>query len=78
MQCIEKRNTVEHGRIMFLDFVHLIIYLRNTTFRKLNVFLPSGKMFRASIVLGPLERDNFSHRTPVSKAGEQVPQHLTG
>jgi hypothetical protein len=42
-------------RIMFLDFVHCLIFLK-TTFQKLDLFPPSGKIMAVPSVLGPLER----------------------
>jgi hypothetical protein len=47
---------------MFLDFVHRLMFLKNTTFWKLDVS-SSGKMMAASTLLGPLERASLNHWT---------------
>jgi hypothetical protein len=43
-------------RIMVLCFVNRLILLKNTTFRKLDVFPSSGKILAAYNLWGPLER----------------------
>jgi hypothetical protein len=32
------------GRFMFLDFVYHVMFIKNATFQKLDLFLSSGKM----------------------------------
>jgi hypothetical protein len=46
---------VTHRKFGVLDFVHCSIFLklRNTTFRKLNQFLPSGEGRELPNLLGP-------------------------
>jgi hypothetical protein len=50
-------------RIIILDFVHRLMFLRNTGFWKLGLFLSSGKMMGAPTLLAPLERANLNHWT---------------
>jgi hypothetical protein len=49
----------------FLNFVHRLMFLRNTTFRKLDMFPSSGKMMGAPTVLDTLERTNLNHWSSV-------------
>jgi hypothetical protein len=51
------------GRITFLDFVHCLMFLINTMFRKLDLFLSSGKIMGAPTLLGPLETASLNHWT---------------
>jgi hypothetical protein len=70
------------GRIMFLDFVHHLIFLRKQRFGNW-IFPFSGKMMGAPTLLGPLERASPNHwsidwgwlflRDPT----EKVPHHFT-
>jgi hypothetical protein len=53
--------TVE--RIMVFCFVHGPVLSQNTTFRKLDLFLSSGKIKMILTLLGPLERAVLNHCT---------------
>jgi hypothetical protein len=48
---------------MFLDFVHRLMFIKNTTFRKLDLFPSSGKIMAAPTLLGPLEITSLNHCT---------------
>lgn len=48
------------GKIRFLDFVNRLLFLKNTTLRKVDLVSSSGKMMWATTLLDPLERANFN------------------
>jgi hypothetical protein len=46
---------------MFLDFIYHLMFLKNTTFRKLDLFPSSGKIMGATTLLDPLETASLNH-----------------
>jgi hypothetical protein len=46
---------------LFLDFFHRLMFLKNITFRKLDLFPSSGKIMVVRTLLGPLERASLNH-----------------
>jgi hypothetical protein len=53
---------------MLLDFVHRLLFLKKTTFRKLNLFPSSGKLMAAPTLLGPLEGASLNHWAQFAKS----------
>jgi hypothetical protein len=57
------KEVISIERIMFLDFTHSLMFIKKTTFRKLDLFPSSGEIKVASALLGPLETVNTNHWT---------------
>jgi hypothetical protein len=53
--------------MMFLDLIHCLMFLEETTFPKLVLFPSSGKILVARTLLSPLERANLNHWTLVQR-----------
>jgi hypothetical protein len=47
-------------------------FLKNTTFRKLDLFPSSAKIMAALTLLGPLERASLNHLNPVTEGPNRV------
>jgi hypothetical protein len=66
------------GRIIFLDFGHLLTFSKTTSFWKQDLLPCSGKIMVACTLLGPLERASLNHWTTSVQRGKTFKQLGSG